>query len=608
MSDDLLNHYNAELRFIRRMGQLFAKEHPKIAGRLGIVDDNVEDPHVSRLIESFAYLNARTQKKIEDDFPEITEAYLNLLYPHYLSPVPSMAIAKFSLSVAQAELTEGQFIPAGSTELETPPVDGSPFRFRTCYPVHLFPIDIVDARLQSGLFRAPETQWSRSAKSVLHIHLRTMVESVSVSSFRMKSLRFFIQSGAAESNTLLDVIFRKSLGVAIAGSPQEQAAVQLTADNLQPVGFRSDEGMLPYTARSFVGYRLLTEYFAFPQKFHFVDVQLPSGSLKRCGRDLHLFVYLREEEPGLVTAVDRSTFVPGASPVINLFRMSAEPRKLDPGQYEHPVVPDRSRREALEVYSVESVVASTRRAQRRFRPFYAPSHHGDHSEEDAYWYATRRPRPDGPGTDLWVTLVDADFNPQAMEDITIRTETICSNGNLPRRIPFDGSLAMQFAGPEGGLSTVALITRPTESHAPTLGAGVRWRLISHLNLNGLSLDQHNTDGLRELLQLYDFVGSKATEQAIAGITGIAFRRGSARVRERIGSRTQLFACRGIEVDLSLRPGNFTDGSMFLFGMVLERFFALYCGMNSFVRTRLLNAEKESVYHQWPPRSGDQIVL
>ena len=607
MSDDLLQHYNSELRFIRRMGQMFAKDHPKIAGRLGIVEDHVEDPHVSRLIEAFAYLNARTQKKIEDDFPEIAEAYLNVMYPHYLNPLPSMAIARFSLAAAQGELTEGQLIPAG-TELETPPIDGEPYRFRTAYPVQLWPVDVVDARLQSGLFRAPESGWTRAAKSVLHIHLRTMVETVSISAMKIASLRFFLQAGVTESNKLIEVFFRKALGVAVATSPTDPSPVFLEADCLQPVGLASDEGLLPYTARSFVGYRLLTEYFAYPRKFHFVDVDLSQLNRTKFGRDLHLFIYLRDEESELVTAVDKRTFVQGASPAVNLFRLSAEPRKLDHGEYEHPIVPDRSRRNSLEVYSVEKVVATTRRSQKEYHPFYSALHSEDEAKNQAFWYTSRRRRSDGPGTDMWLSLVDLDFRPQAMQDVTLRVDTVCTNMNLPRRLMFDGGIAMQFSGSEGGLATCSLISRPTESYAPTLGHGVRWRLISHLTLNGLSLDQHNVEGLREMLRMYDFVNNAVTQQVISGLSGVRYRRGSARVRESLGNRTQLFACRGIDVDVLLTPSAFTDGGMFLFGQILERFLGLYCNMNSFVRTRVVNADNESVYHQWPPRSGDQVVL
>ena len=167
---------------------------------------------------------------------------------------------------------------------------------------------------------------------------------------------------------------------------------------------------------------------------------------------------------------------------------------------------------------------------------------------------------------------------------------------------------MHFSGLGGCLSECSLSYRLTESYSPVLGPGVRWRLISHLTLNCLSLDKHNIEGIRELLRLYDFVNNAGTQQAISGLTAIRFERGSARVRERIRDRTQLYTCRGIDVDVTLSPRNFTDGGLFLFGMVLERFFGLYCSMNSYVRTQILNADNESIYYQWPPRSGDQIIL
>src|SRR5260370_40411170 len=144
MSDELLAFYNRELAYIRKSAAQFATAHPKIAARLRLGADSTEDPHVERLIEAFAYLNARTRLKLEDDFPELTESLLSVLYPHYQNPIPSMAIVQFELDPGQHEMTSGYTLPAG-TALETQAIHGLPRRFRSCYPTPLWPLALKSA-------------------------------------------------------------------------------------------------------------------------------------------------------------------------------------------------------------------------------------------------------------------------------------------------------------------------------------------------------------------------------------------------------------------------------------------------------------------------------
>src|SRR2546430_4249034 len=118
MADELLSYYNRELAYLRRLGGEFAEAHPKIAGRLRMTADAVEDPHVSRLLEGVAFLNARIRQKLDDDFPELTDAILGQLYPHYLAPVPSMTIVQFRA----ARGLPGSFTVKADTEFETEPV------------------------------------------------------------------------------------------------------------------------------------------------------------------------------------------------------------------------------------------------------------------------------------------------------------------------------------------------------------------------------------------------------------------------------------------------------------------------------------------------------
>jgi type VI secretion system protein ImpG len=612
MSDELLPWYNAELRFIRRMGQIFARDNPQIAARLGLGSDVVEDPHVSRLIESFAYLNARTRYKIDDDFPEITEAYLNILYPHYLAPLPSMAIAKFELSRTQAQQTDGQLVPA-ETAIETPSVQGHACQFRTNYPVQLWPFEVEVANLRHGSFRAPKTRWLGESSGVLNVSLKTLSPAAKFSDMPMSSLRFFLKAQPPDVYQLYELLFTGVLGIGVANGPDDASPVQLDRTAIKPVGFAVDEGMLPYSSRSFVGYRLLTEYFAFPEKFLFVDIDLAAVDLGRFENSLQLYFYLDQEQTQLESAIEPDVFQTGCTPIINLFDYVAEPIKVTGTDYETRVVANARMPRAFEVYSIDDVVASSGAEERRsYVPFYSFRHGNDESADDAYYYAARRDTddPELTGSDMWLSLVDLNFQPDVPEDWTLRINTTCFNRDMPRELPFGTSLPMQLTGAAAGITKVECITRPTKTRRPALGQGTRWRLISHLNLNGLSLSdgENGGDALREFLKIYDFVDSTATREAITGLKTVTTRRATGRVTDTSGLRKTIHFCRGIETDLHFDEENFTGGGVFLFAGVLERFLALYCSINSFVRTTATTEQREEVLYQWPARTGDQLVL
>src|SRR5215468_6453644 len=267
------------------MGAEFAAKYPKIAARLLLEEDKCEDPHVERMIEAFAFLAGRVHLKIDDEFPEITESLLNVLYPHYLAPVPSMSIAQFSLDRGQGKLTTGYKVERGSL-LYSKPIQGVPCRFRTCYPVVLWPIEVTSARLEAPHPVDSKGKW---AEAFLKIGLRCINDTqlsdlnlVDADGLRIiDSIRFYINGEPQLVYPLYEMIFNNASRVEIrqtngkkkaAGRVQDPLAVQLPASSLKAGGFERDQGMLSYPARSFMGYRLLTEYFAFPDKFLFFDV------------------------------------------------------------------------------------------------------------------------------------------------------------------------------------------------------------------------------------------------------------------------------------------------------------------------------------------------
>jgi type VI secretion system protein ImpG len=606
MSDELLAYYNRELAYFRKMAGEFAETHPKIAGRLRITGEMVEDPHVSRLIESFAYLNARTRRKIDDDFPELSEAILSVLYPHYLAPFPSCAIVRFNLHPDQIDLNEGYLLPRGAG-LETQPIDGEPCRFRTSHPVRLWPISIQHAAVQGAPFTAPAVAVARDAQSIVHLQLKHYSSEVPFSALKIESLRFFLNGSTQSIYDLYELLHNDCLGVAIASSTKDANPVLLSRDAIRPVGFEREEGLIDYSARSSLGYRLLTEYFAFPEKFLFFDLTgmservLASAGAKS---DLHIFIYLKRHLRDVEKNISTHSFQLGCAPVVNLFQQRAEPIHLDNASSEYRVVPDARRPLANEVYSVQRVIATSPTNERiEYLPFYSTGHHG--SKQACYWYAARRYTQSDldRGSEIFLNLVNLDYETLLRQDWTLDVDTLCLNRDLPGRLPVDVQLHLT-TGAE--MAQARCLVPPTQTFRPALRQGTLWRLISHLSLNHLSLadGEHGAEALREILKLYDMADSAATRSMIDGLKNVESRR----VVGRIGGHVSGGFCRGTEIALHFDEEKFSGMGLYLFASVLERFIGLYTSINSFTRTKITSMNRRGVICEWPPRSGEKVLV
>lgn len=607
MVDDLLPYYNRELNYIRRLAAEFAEEYPKIAGRLRLSQDAIEDPHVDRLIQAFAFLTARVRRKLDDDFPELTDALLNVLYPHYLAPIPSMAITQLS---CPPDLSGSHVVPAG-IEIETQPVGGESCHFRTCYPTTLWPIAVEAASLRGRPIVAPVNPQAPGAVAVLRLTLRCLTEEMTFTKLAPESLRFFLRGQPQQVLPFYELLFNNAISVALADSAADSEPVILRPDCIRPVGFEKDEGMLPYPARSFVGYRLLTEYFTFPEKFLFFDLtQLAAKNLLNAKNKLEIFIYLNKTSADLERSLTGEAFALGCTPMVNLFRQRAEPIHLSRSISEYRIVPDARRPGVTEVYSVESVIATAADgSEAPFWPFYSVKHASAARSQRTFWHPVRRSGADrDPGTEVFLSLVDLDFNPSVPADTVLSVETTCLNRDLPSRLPYGGGHPyLQLVKAVPGVAGLQCITAPTPTLRPPRRNRALWRLISHLSLNHLSIVQEEAGGaesFREILKLYDFRDSSETRAAIDGILDIRSRRGTARAPS---SEMGAF-CRGLDIELTFDERRFMSSGLYLLAAVIERFVALYGSINSFTRLAVKLQGRPGVLRRWPPRAGDQQVL
>ncbi|MBA2116211.1 type VI secretion system baseplate subunit TssF [Bremerella alba] len=610
MSDELLEFYRRERAYLLDQGKAFARANPKIASRLGLGGDDFKDPHVGRLVESFAYLNARTRLKLEDDFPEIAASMLEVLFPHLLRPIPSMSVVQFGLDRAQVEAVNGFQVAKGAS-LETEQVDGDPCRFRTCYPVTCWPIEVSDVRMMSHPLEAPQTPYNAEASAMIRISLKSFSSTTDLSQLKLKTLRFFIKEQAPYKFDLYELLMTSVVGVAVAENHKAADFQMLGRNCIEPVGFSREEGMFDYPARSFLGYRLLTEFFTFADKFLFFDLNLESALKKIPGGQAEIYIFLKRGNSDLERRLQADNLRIGCTPITNLYRQEAEPIRLTHEKTEYHVIPDSRRPFANEVYSIDEVTAvSQDHREVSYHPFYSFKHSSESHDAETYWHAVRRPNPGGEetgdqGTELFVSVVDLNFTPSAEQQWSLHADLTCFNRDLPERLPFGGDqpkLSMPGLAP---ITKINCLLPPTPTRRPDIEQGIRWRLISHLSLNHLSLsdDVDGSHALREILGLYDYVDSGVSRAFIEGIQTLRSEPCTARVKTANGT----VFCRGTRLHVTFDSSSYTGGGMFLMASVLERFFALYCTINSFTQTVMHDETGEEIY-RWAPRAGENVLL
>jgi type VI secretion system protein ImpG len=624
MRDELLGYYERELIFLRRMGAEFARKYPKIAARLLLEEEKIEDPHVERLMEAFAFLAGRISLKLDDELPEITESFLNILYPHYLAPIPSMAVAQFFYGSPSDKLTAVQMLERGS-RLNSRPVDGTPCRFRTAYQIQLAPLVLESAALESP---APKDTRGKYAESSIRLSLRGYGDAplaevrIGDTGKPPEYLRFYLNGDPQLVFPLYEIIFNHAAAVEF--RPRETPLsgktfstitniqlktpdpIILTPDAIKPVGFTEAEALLPFTKRSFPGYRLLSEYFSFPQKFLFFDIYgLDRPIIKKFGSHFDILIHLKDITPPLAP-ISADTFLMNCSPIINLFTQTADPIYLSQQKYEYHVIPDVHRQTTTEIYSIDSVISTDPRTNtsREFSPFYSLRHAYGEQVEKAFWYAVRRgsQRPDDDGTEVYLSMVDANFNPRtpAVEVLTVKTT--CTNRDLPAKLPFGGKSDDFEVEGAALLSRVRCLTKPTETIRAPQRRAVQWRLISHLTLNYLSLvegEGNAPEALQEILQLYNLADTSFSRQQILGITGVESRR----VIRRVGGHTGAGFVRGLETTLTFDEEKFVGSGMFLFACM-----SLYATLNSFNQLVVRSEQREDEIKRFAPRAGGQVLL
>ncbi len=623
MDPRLLEYYNTELRFLRESGAEFANAYPRIAARLGMDSLEVADPYVERLIESFAFLAARTQLKLDARHPQFTQHLLEMVHPGFLNPVPASAIAEFLPDLKDGALKSGLTIPRGSL-LRTPLGKGeqTACEFTTAQAVTLWPLTVAEAKYLSGSGSMSGLGIPLGSQVRAAIRLRLQVApGARLAELPVETLRVYLQATPDLAARLYEQLAANALGYYVrpvgGGTVSYRPAAAVRA-----AGFEDEEALLPTPRRGFAGYRLLQEYFAFPQRLLFFDVAELRGAFAACpGAECELYLVLDRIQPSLENALDPTQFRLHCTPVVNLFRRELDRLHTQAAATEQHIIPDRNRPMDLEVYQIERLTGVDAAGQRleEILPLYLTTHETGAEGSRPHYSLQRYPRllssrqtqsgtrTNYVGTEVFVSIVDARGRPVDTEIAHLDVQALCTNRDLPIRLTFGrGSTDFLLDGsaPLEGIRCIAGPSTPRK--APAFG-DTAWSLVSHLSLNYLSLVESDpAQGarlLRELLALYADADDPAAARQIEGVVQVAYQP----CVRRIPLPGPITFGRGLEITLTLDDAAFEGAGILPLAAVLERFFARYVSLNSFAQTRAQSAARGEL-KRWPVRTGARQLL
>lgn len=625
MNAKLLRYYERELAHLREVGGEFARDYPKVAGRLGLETYACADPYVERLLEGFSFLAARVQLKIDAEFPRFTNHLLELVYPQYLAPTPSMAVVQLQPDMSEGSLAAGFKVPRDTAlHSQLGKGDQTACEFRTAHDVTLWPVELVQARYFACGAHVAGIDLSRlgGVKAALRLRLRVGA-GLTFSDLALDRLPLHIRGGEAMPSRILEQLLAQAAGVLVMPVQEHVDWHQfLPKSAIRSVGYSDSEALLPSGPRSFQGYRLLQEYFAMPQRFMFAEVAGLANSVSRCtAEQLDVIVLFKKLDPVLEQSLSAANFGLYCTPAINLFPMRTERVHLSDQQSEYHVIPDRTRPMDYEIYQIESVTGygSGAEASQTFESFYRANDLHARTPPNAFYQLRRdarvlseQQRRQGPrssyiGSELFLSLVDAQEAPHRSDLRQLGIDTLCSNRDLVLSMPV-GSGRTDFTVESGApVQSVRCVAGPTVP-APSFAEGeTAWRLVSHLSLNYLSLlDQDREQGaiaLRDLLRLYCRVDDEAAHKQIEGLRSVT----ADSIVRRLPLPGPITYGRGLQVCVTLDESAFEGAGVFVLGSVLEQFFAKYVSLNSFTETVIKSAAR-GVIMQWPARVGRCEIL
>jgi type VI secretion system protein ImpG len=611
--EELLPYYEREIGIFRAYSRKFAQRYPKTAGQLLIAGEHSEDPHVERLIQSFALLTARVSRRLDTDYPQFTESMLESLYPHYLRPLPSYSVVQMTRPSHAGE-EAGTVVPRGIV-LQAPSINGVTCRFTTVYDVSLGPVAVTKFSF-SPFPDEPTLNGRLPPGSTSAIKLTIALgDKVSGAHATLPSrLRLFVNAEPSLRGALLDTLLMRTAGVFVQADGAG-AWVPLASSPLSLAGLEDSDAVLPFSARSNAAFRLLTEYFSYPEKFNFLDLDLDAIAARLPAQCQCLTLYFaladvpaESNEARLLASISPKILLAGCTPVINLFEKAGVPFQQTHTAADHALLADATQASGYDIYCVDAVrlvrEGAAGNTVTEFTPLYQVGHAAEDADASGCYWLTRRDETVAaisPGHEVRLTLVD----PHARNNggiATVSTQLSCTNRNLPSQL--------QVGAPGGDLRSDAvptttvmrLLRKPTPPHRFANGHGAHWRLIAHLTLNLATLNRAGVGDLQKMLALYDLPQSAISRRQIRGIVAIE----SGTVRAWMPTVPAASLMVGIGIRMTLDEQAFAGSGMVIFVRVMERYFSLNRQLNCFTQLEIISAQSGKEIFKCRPRSSEEL--
>ncbi len=629
MNPGLLEYYNRELSYLRELGAEFAAQYPKVAGRLGMEGTDVADPYVERLLEGFSFLTARIQMKMDAEFPRFSQRLMEVIQPNYLAPMPSMAVVQFQPGMNEGALAKGFRLPRG-TLLRGGLAPGEQTRseFTTGHDLMLWPLRVVSAALTEPPVDLPLARMGLGGRATpVRSALRLRIEvcgGALLSELDLDQLVFFLNGQDVQMTRLLELVAGNCHAVLCHGTQRPTGYLgRLDAGAIRHEGFEAGQALLPADARVFQGYRLLQEYFAFPERFLFFSISGLKPHLQGIAREAEtkafdLTLLLTQSAPELEGVINAEHLALHCAPVINLAPRRADRIVVTPRQYDYHVVVERTRPLDYEVFSVISVTGHASSGQaKEFRPFYR-SVSDDDGDYGAYYSLRREPRvlSDAArlsgtrtaytGGETFLSLVDRQEAPFSDTLRHLSVETLCTNRDLPLLLPRGGGndLSLRVSAP---VTAIRVLKGPSRPRPALADGAATWRLISHLGLNYLDLSDtdagESARALRELLGVYAASAGPVMARQIAGLRQVQ----STPVYRRLSRPGPAQIGRAVKIDLQVDETAFSGASPYVFGAVLNRYFSRHVSINTLTELALSTLQRGEVA-RWTAQPGSRPVI
>lgn len=635
MDPRLLRYYNDELRHLREMGAEFAQQFPKIAARLGLEGLEVADPYVERLLEGFAFLAGRIQLKLDAEFPRFTQALLEIVYPQFLAPTPAMLIARICPDLADASLAAGLTLARGtvmhSQASKSGMTGGTPCEFRSAHELKIWPLELTQVEYfnqAADLPMAAVPEW-RKYRSGLRLRLRATADC-DLAQLSLDSLRLHCTGLDDVAYRLHELVCGHAMGILVLPTKRPADWYEaLDAECISPVGFDDDEALLPPTLQGFEGYRVVQEYFAFPQRFMFFDLhELGDVLREHGGSEVDVVILFSRADNALLQQVDAGNLALNCVPAINLLERRCDRIQVNPGESDYHVVPDRTRPMDFEVHTVTELIGygsgaaagatKGRASEWSFLPFYN-AFHTEARTHDAYFSVQRLPRlmsqvqtREGPrssyiGSEVYVSVVDASEAPFPADLRQLGVRALCSNRDLPILMPTGnakGDLTLAQTAP---VKSIHVIKGPSRPQSALREGNIAWKMINQLTLNHLSLTDTDAEqgaaALRAILRLYAPSGDAGAQRQVDGLRSVKL----SSVVRRLPMAGPITFGRGVDLQVEVDDHAFEGGSAFLLGLVLERFVARHVSLNGFTQLRLHSPARGDILNG-RPRCGTRAIL